>query len=78
MTEGPGDLDRLVDALDTILSGDARRRIVDGVTERGHALDWITRLKSQMERHRLRAGDETFDLGRDVTRLEARTWEDGF
>ena len=78
MTDGPGDLDRLVDALDTILSGDARRRIVDGVTERGHALDWITRLKSQMELHRLRAGDETFDLGRDVTRLEARTWEDGF
>ena len=45
MTDGPGDLDRLVDALDTILSGDARSRIVDGVTERGHALDWITRLK---------------------------------
>ncbi len=78
MSASGHDVDRLIDALGAVLKGDTRRRIVHTTTERGLTSDWLTRLKSQMELHTLRAGDEIHDLGRLVARLDERTCDDGF
>ena len=72
------DVDRLIDSLEAILIGDVRSRIIVGLTDRGTAVDWVVSLKAQMEIHRFHAGNDIFDVGRDVARLDARTRNDGF
>ena len=72
------DVGRLIDSLEAILIGDVRRGIVAELTKGGKAVEWVMRLRSQMELHRFCLGNETFDLGRDVARFDSRTWDDGF
>lgn len=78
MTETGGDPGALIDELERLLSGDARAAIVEQTTRRGHARDWITRLRSQMASHVLRGDDDVYDLAGRVRSLDARTWDDGF
>ena len=72
------DVGRLIDSLEAIRVGDVRSRIIAGLTEGGTAVDWVVSLRAQMESHRFHVGNDIFDVGRDVARLDARTSNDGF
>ena len=76
MSKMSEDVGRLIDSLESILIGDLRSRIIAGLTDRGTAVDWVVSLKAQMEIHRFHAGNDIFDVGRDVARLDARTRND--
>lgn len=76
--ETASDVAELIDELDRLLSSDDRALILAGVTADGSPVDWIGRLRSQFARHRLRRGDAVSDVRGVVSRLDARTWADGF
>jgi hypothetical protein len=72
------DLHELLDSLETMLAGDARARIVDGVTRRGPFDDHLRRLRSAMSTHAFSTGEGAVELARLVRRLDNRTRQDGF
>jgi hypothetical protein len=78
MTAPAEDLTELLDTLEALLGGDARARIVDGLTRRGSFDDHLRRLRSAMTAHAFGAGDGVVDFARAVRRLDSRTRQDGF
>jgi hypothetical protein len=72
------DFPELLDALEPLLAGDARARIIDGVARRGSFDDQLRRLRAAMAAHTFAAGDGSIDLARPVRRLDNRTRQDGF
>ena len=82
MRSAPGeaarDVAELIDELERLLTSDDRILILADVTADGSPVDWIGRLRSQFSRHRLRRAGAVSDLEGVVSRLDARTWADGF
>lgn len=78
MTTTAHDLAELIGTLETLLGGDARARIVDGVRRRGSFDDHLRRLRSAMASHAFGAGDDAVDLAKPIRRLDNRTRQDGF
>ncbi len=78
MSSPDQDLSHVLGALDGMLNGSARSRILDGVQARGDFADWMGRLRGAMSEHRFVAGDQRFDLAPAVRRLDVRTRKDGF
>jgi hypothetical protein len=73
-----GDLEELADVLTSVLTSDARSRMVQGFLAGGDFGEQLQRLRSAMSAHVLLAGSERFDVSRVVRRLDQRTRKDGF
>ncbi len=64
--------------LERVLDSDERGRILEAATSSGPPAKWIRRLRSQFAGHHLLGGSTNFDVGALVSRLDARSWDDGF
>jgi len=64
--------------LESVLSGDARRQILEGLTGRGEFSKALLQLRRQMRAHVFRAGGRDIDLSALVRTIDLGTRADGF